>query len=203
MGKYLCKKAEELGITQFPVTVLYARPRTLRQIFSTVVSDTADTIRDYIKVIDPSFIQGRAGGTRNTSHYYLAPRALLYVEFVDKTAGVVAINPGNHVNKISIFSKFKAHVINIAVRLDAIFPGGMLAHMDWDKIETKFLVQKNDCITTWNALLNQVIKEKQTPEELQQLEAERNEFDHEVKLIEKDEKEKADNFRRLLDKYRD
>ena len=204
MGKNIRKQAEELGFTNFPLTVLFARPRTFRPIFTRLVPDVADIIRDYFKSIDPNFVQGRSGGGRNNSYYYLAPQARIYAEVFDRMVGFNVNVPENHLNEILIFSKYKAHLLNIVWRLEGIFPGGMLAHLDFIKIEKKFNVKKEDYISTWNTLLDQCeIIKKPTAEYLQELEAERKEFDRELDLIEMDELDSAKKFRKTLDKYRD
>lgn len=172
--------------------------------FSKFVGDTADTIRDYLTMIDPTTMVGRSGSGRNNTYYYLAPRAKVYVEVIRKTVGMNANNPGNMVNKINIYSKFRAHTMAIASRLDNIFPDGMLAHMNWGQIEKKFFVSREHCIATWNSLLSEAtVEEKPSPEELARRDAERKEFDEELDLIELDEEDHANRFRRLLNKYRD
>lgn len=204
MGKKLRIRAEELGFTNFPLIILYARPRRLRVTFTTFVGDTADTIHDYLKRIDPSTLVDRSGSGRNNTYYYLAPRIRVYVEVIRKTAGMNANDPGNMVTKINIFSKFRAHTINIASRLDDIFPDGMLAHLDWNKIEKKFQVSRAEGVTTWHSLLSQaVVAEKPSPEELARREAERKEFDQELEIIERDEQEHVKKFKSTMDKYRD
>ena len=206
MGKQVQKQAVELGFTKFPLTILYSRPRRLRPTFSMLVCDTADAIRNYIQMIDASSVVGRSGGTRSTTHYYLAPKARLYVEVIRKTVGVNANDPGNIINQINIFSKYRAHVISIAQRLNDIFPDGMLPHMDWMKIEKKFGVLREDCIAKWKALLAQVPREERSlpsPEEQARLESEREEIDKELEFLERDERSRSRRFRKTLDKYRD
>lgn len=142
MGKKVRKQAEELGLTKLRRTILYARPRKTRMIFSKRVPDTADAIRDYINLLDPSFVQGSSGGGRNNTFYYLAPQANLYVEVADTAAGFVVHNPKNHAIQISIFSDNDEHIRGIANAVNQRFADGILAHMDWKKIEKKIQSQE-------------------------------------------------------------
>ena len=112
MGKNVAKEAEKLGFISFPLTVVYAQPRSFRPTFSTLVCDTADTVRDYLKALDPSMIHGRSGGGRNTTNYYLSPKVRVYVEVIDKIAGFNAQKLENHLNQINIFSKFRYCLFN-------------------------------------------------------------------------------------------
>ena len=153
MGKKVRKQAEELGLTKLRTTMLYARPRKTKMTFSKYVPDIAHAIRDYIKLLDPSFVQASSGGGRNNTYYYLAPQANLYVEIVDKAVGFVVINPVNHAIQISIFSDNDEHIRGIAKAVNQRFADGILAHMDWKKIEKKFKVKREDCIAAWKALL--------------------------------------------------
>lgn len=153
MGKKVPKRAEELGLTKLRMTILYARPRKIRTTFSKYVPDTADAIRDYVSPLDPSLVQGRSGGGRNNTYYYLAPEVNLYVEVADKAAGFVVVNPANHAIQISIFCDNDEHVRGIANAVNQRFADGILAHMDWKKIEKKFKVKREDCIAAWKALL--------------------------------------------------
>ncbi|MHA1266018.1 MAG: hypothetical protein ACTSRS_12370 [Candidatus Helarchaeota archaeon] len=172
--------------------------------FTIFVGDTADTIRDYLRRIDPSTLVDRSGSGRNNTYYFLAPRVRIYVEVIRKTAGLNANDPGNMVTKINIFSKFRAHTINIASRLNNLFPDGMLAHLDWNKIEKKFHVSRSEVLAAWHSLLSQVVNEERpSPEELARREAERKEFDHELKILERDELEQTKKFKKVIDKYRD
>jgi hypothetical protein len=204
MGNKMRKQAEELGFMEFPMTVLYTRPRNLRPTFATTICDNVDVIRAYLKQLDPAFSQDRSGGSRNTTHYFLAPQLKVYVELVSKTVGQVIYNPANHVNEIKVYSKFKAHVINIVSRLDEIFPDGMLRHMDWTKIENTFMALKEEAIQTWKTYLaDRPERERPTDQEIQKVEAEQKEVDDELVVKEFDEEDQAKKFRKVYDKYRD
>lgn len=135
MGKKVRKRAGELGLTKLRMTILYARPRKMRMIFSKYVPDTADAIRDYVSTLDPSFVQSSSGGGRNNTYYYLAPQANLYVEVADKATGFALPNPANHAIQINIFSDNDEHIREIADAVNQQFADGILAHMDWKKTE--------------------------------------------------------------------
>ncbi len=147
------KQANKLGLTKLHKTILYARPKKIRMTFNRTVSDVEGRIRDYAKLLDTSFSQDRSGGGRSSVSYYIAPKANLYVEVVNKVKGFGAVNPGNRVLQISIFTDRDEHVRKIADIINQIWDDGVLAHINWEKIEKTYKVKKEDCITAWNALL--------------------------------------------------
>ncbi|MHA1649668.1 MAG: hypothetical protein ACTSYB_05705 [Candidatus Helarchaeota archaeon] len=156
MGKKVRKQAQKLGFTNLPVTELYARARKIKTTFSKYVPDVARVIYDYIMLQDPSMLHDRSGGGRNNSYYYLSEKLQLYVEVFDKAAGFVVANPSNHAIQIKIYTKDEDLVRTIANAVNSIYvdADGMLAHMDWRKIEKKFKVKRDDCIATWKKFLN-------------------------------------------------
>lgn len=153
MGKQIQKQAEKLGLTKIKLTILYARPKKIRMTFSKYKPGTADTIRNYLKTIDPSFLESSSQKMRSMVFYNLAPQVSLYVEIEDKLAGYAAPNPANHVIQIKIYTDNEEHVRGIANAVNARWPDGILPHMVWDKIESKYGVKREDAIATWNGLL--------------------------------------------------
>ncbi len=146
-------QANNLGLTKLRMTLLYARPKKLRMLFSKYKPDTADVIEDYMKLIDPSFVEGSSGGMRNITYYCLAPQEKFYVEIVDKAAGFMIVNPANHSIQISIFSDNDEHIRGIANTVNQLWEDGILPHMVWKKIEKKYKIKREDAIATWNRFL--------------------------------------------------
>jgi len=153
MGKEIQKQAEKLGLTRLKLTILYARPKNVRMTFSKLKPGTADTIRDYMKTIDPSFVESSSRKMRNMVFYNLAPQVNLYVEIEDKLAGYAAPNPANHALQIKVYSDNEEHIRGIANAINARWPEGILTHIIWDKIESKYGVKREDAIATWKELL--------------------------------------------------
>lgn len=142
------KNAEKLGLTELPKVVLYARPRKIRQTASKIVPRCNRVIKEYIKQLDPSLIEGRSRST----YYCIAPQINLYVEIYDKVFTMI-YNPGEHCLKVSIFSDNSGYIREVAKILNQQWEDGILAHMDWPKIEKVYNVNREDCITIWNEIL--------------------------------------------------
>ncbi len=153
MGSKIRKEAENIGLTKQRLTQIYARARRIRMTFTKYIPDTTDAIRDYVNLIDPTFKQDRSGGGRNNSFYYMSTTANIFVEVFDKAAGFAVTNPDNHAMQINIYSNNDEHIRGIAKAVNGIFEDGMLAHLDWKKIEGKFKVKPEDGIAIWNTLL--------------------------------------------------
>ncbi len=163
--------AEGLGLIELPLTILYGRPRRVEYIdrigddlaflltgmsFKQKIPDIILVVGKYCKEVmdDASF--KRAGPTigRTSRATYLAPKAKLYVELETRLASGLAMKASNVVAEIKIFSENKTHVTEIANIINNLFTDGLLANMDWEKVEAKFEVKREDCIATWKSLLS-------------------------------------------------
>ncbi|MHA1279116.1 MAG: hypothetical protein ACTSQI_21115 [Candidatus Helarchaeota archaeon] len=153
MGKKVLKLAKQLGLLGLPLYVLYGRAKKIRMTFSKYVPDVADAIRDFLTLKDENLIQGRSGGGRNNSFYYLSEALQLFVQVVDKASGFVVVNPSNHAIQFNIYTKDEELVRGIAQTINQIWEDGILAHMEWKKIEKKFKVNAEDGIAQWNKWL--------------------------------------------------
>ncbi len=151
MGKQVFYQAESLGLTKLPFTTLYAQPRHMRTLASKFKPDIVDRIRDLMKQYDSSFIEDSTGGGRNSTFYLLAPQANLYVEINDRMA--TATGPGwtahKRVSQIKIFSNNKSYIREIAHILNKIWDNEILKHINWEKIEKKYDVKREDAIIVW------------------------------------------------------
>jgi hypothetical protein len=152
MGSKAKKQAEKMGLTKQRLTILYGRPKKFRMTFSKNVPDVADAIRDFINFRDPNLIHDRSGGFRSISFYYVSGQ--LYVEVLDKISGALAVNPGNHVIQVNIFCEDDEIIRGIANAINQIWDDGILAHIDWKKVEGKFKVKQEDCIAAWKQWLS-------------------------------------------------
>ncbi|MFX0076445.1 MAG: hypothetical protein ACFE96_13470 [Candidatus Hermodarchaeota archaeon] len=170
MGKKLLKKAKELGYLKFRKTVLYAGAKKVRYahqwyadlldlvglpMFDTYVPDTANEIRVYLMNLDPLTKFGISRPDRKKSLYYLSTELNVFVEVEAKVSGFAAIKGNNHVIKINIYCDREELVKGIASAVSDLFVGGIVndKEMDWEKIEDKFKVSRDECISAWNAVL--------------------------------------------------
>ncbi|TFG00163.1 MAG: zinc-ribbon domain-containing protein [Promethearchaeota archaeon] len=64
----------------------------------------------------------------------------------------------SHVLKITIYTDDEEKRNKIAQIINDIFYDGMLANIDWNKIEKKYNVRREDCIKTWQMVLGQNLK---------------------------------------------
>lgn len=148
-------QADKLGLSSHHLTILYAQGRSVHMMFSRSKPDLADVIRDHINLKDPSFVQDLSGGGKNNTHHYLSQKMNLYVELLDRVKGwgPSMMSPTNHLIQISIFTNSYEVVRDIAQALNKVWEDGMLAHIDWNKMEEMYKIHRADYITTWNAVL--------------------------------------------------
>lgn len=146
------KQADELGITKLKKTILYGHPTHTRRTFGRIVPDFDREMRDYIRQYDPSAVEGRAGGSRSHTYYLLAPQVKVYIEDTTKLTGWGDTNT-NHALRITIFTDNDGYLRGIANLLNNLWDGKIIENIIWKKIEKSYKVKKEDCITTWNELL--------------------------------------------------
>jgi len=154
MGKNAKNEARKLGFHHLPLTTLYGRPKKMKMMFSKYKPDTVKHIGNYLKSIDPSFIEASSGGGRNNTFYLLAEQARLYVELEDKMSGFNAHDTSNHVERIKIYSEKPGHVREIAKIINQIWDDGIFPHMEWEKLEKKYKVSREEIMAKWNELLS-------------------------------------------------
>jgi hypothetical protein len=156
MGSKVQKQAQQLGFIKARHITLYARPRKLRMTFSKSVPDVVDAIRDYIALQDSTLTIDKSGGGRNISFYILAPKAQIYVEaLIDMKGAIVvkAVNTSNMAIQINIYSNNDEYIRGIANAVNILYEDGMLAHLEFNKFEEKFLVKQEDLIAEWEKWL--------------------------------------------------
>ncbi|NVM34619.1 MAG: hypothetical protein HWN81_03425 [Candidatus Lokiarchaeota archaeon] len=153
MGKKLQKQAMQLGLTNLPKYTFFGRPKKLKMKFSKYKPDLAYTVENWMKNLDPSTAAEESGGGRNNTFFYLASQIGMYVEIADKMAGVAVPNPGNHASKIDIYTNNEDYVRTIVRIINTIWDDGILNHLDFQKLEKKYKVRREDIINAWNAFL--------------------------------------------------
>ena len=150
------KQAFRLGMMDLPLTILYARPYVATWRKMTYHPEPKEVIEHYIKYIlkIPNYIhesKARIGRTRRWG--YLIPEISLYIEITDEVVGFKADNDENHVLQLLIHSEKEEHVQKIANLINSIYPKGVIKDMNWEKVEKKFEIFKEDCIKVWEELL--------------------------------------------------
>jgi len=109
-------------------------------------------IIEWLESIDPSTQESDAGGGRNVTFYLLSPQAGVYIEVDDRIAGTLDI-PRNHVYKMDIYGKNEDLVKQIVKITNDQWKEGVIAHLDFKKIEKKFKISSDDVINSWNQFL--------------------------------------------------
>ena len=131
MGKKIRNQANNLGLTKLRKTSLYAQAKNTRMMAVAHAPDAADAIRNYLKPLDPSFVNEGSGGGRNHTYYYLAPQLELYVEVIDKVSGFPVPKPAGHSMQINIFCENDEYIRAIANVVNNIWEDGILDHINW------------------------------------------------------------------------
>jgi len=131
MGKKIQKEAMQLGLTNLPKYTFYAQPRKVKAKASKVKPDIAYAVENspgintYVEV---------------TSRMFAKSRFTMY-------------NADKQVTKFDIYSNNEDHVRTIAKDINAIWDEGMIPHLNFEKLEKKFKVGKEDIMSTWNTFL--------------------------------------------------
>ena len=153
MVKQIEKDAMQLGLTKLPKYTFYGRPKEIKMKFSKYKPDTAYVVEDWMTSVDPSCAMKESAGARSSKFYYMSTQLGVYVEVYNKMAGVTAFNPDNYVSQIDIYTNNEDHVRAIAKGFNSLWDDGIVANIDYKKIEKKFKVKEEDVINQWNAFL--------------------------------------------------
>ncbi|MFX1427369.1 MAG: hypothetical protein ACFFBE_13015 [Promethearchaeota archaeon] len=155
MGKNVQREAMQLGLTKLPKYTFYTQPRKVKAKYSKVKPDIAYTVENWMTNIDPSIKMSESGG-RKSGYYYLAPGINTYVEVQSKMfakSRFTMYNADKQVTKFDIYTDNEDHVRTLAKDINAIWDDGMVPHLNYEKLEKKFKVGKEDIISTWNSFL--------------------------------------------------
>ena len=155
MGKNVKKEAMKLGLTNLPEYTFYTQPRQVKAKASKVKPDIAYVVENWMTSIDSSTEMGESGG-RTSEYHYLAPGLNTYVEVESKMfakSRFTMYNADKQVTKFDIYTDNEDHVRTIAKEMNAIWDDGMVPHLNFEKLEKKFKVGKEDIMSSWNTFL--------------------------------------------------
>ena len=153
MVKQIEKDAMRLGLTKLPKSTFFGRPKKIKMKFSKYKPDTAYVIENWMTSVDPSLAMKESAGARSSRFYYMSTQLGVYVEVYNKMAGMAAFNPDNYVSQIDIYTNNEDHVRAIVKGFNSLWDDGIVANIDYKKIEKKFKVKEEDVINQWNAFL--------------------------------------------------
>ncbi len=155
MGKGTKKEAMQLGLTNLPKYTFYCQPKKVKAKASKVKPDIAYVVENWMTSIDPSTKMSESGG-RTSEYFYLAPGINTYVEVTSRMfakSRFTMYNADKQVTKFDIYTNNEDHVRAIAKDTNAIWDDGMIPHLNFQKLEKKFKVGKEDIMSTWNTFL--------------------------------------------------
>ncbi len=155
MGKGVKKEAMQLGLTNLPKYTFYCQPKKVKAKGSKVKPDIAYVVENWMPSIDPSTKMSESGG-RTSEYFYLAPGINTYVEVTSRIfakSSFTMYNADKQVAKFDIYTNNEEHVRAIAKDTNAIWDDGMIPHLNFEKLEKKFKVGKEEVINQWNAFL--------------------------------------------------
>ena len=107
----------------------------------------------YLTSLDRTTEFGISRPDRNKSLYYLSPELNVFVEVEAKMSGFTALIAKNHIIRINIYCDNEEYIKGIAHAVSDLFIGGNVNDMEWEKIEKKFKVSREECISAWKAVL--------------------------------------------------
>ncbi len=154
-GKRIIKQANELGFLELPLTVLYGRPRKIKQTFSKIIPDYVAILRDWMTWKDPECLMKVDRGGRKRRDIFLSVKEKIYIENFGKVSGFGGYDTDNHVFQISFWTENDEVIREFVKSINEKFAdvGGILDHIRWDKIKKQYKVEKEDCLPAWNKYL--------------------------------------------------
>lgn len=155
MGKGVKKEAIQLGLTNLPKYTFYCQPKKVKAKASKVKPDIAYVVENWMPSIDPSTKMSESGG-RTSEYFYLAPGINTYVVVTSRMfakSRFTMYKADKQVTKFDIYTNNEEHVRAIVGNMNAIWDDGMIPHLNFEKLEKKFKVGKEEVINQWNAFL--------------------------------------------------
>ena len=119
-------------------------------------------IANWLINIDTSTEQSElgSGSGRKITFYVLSPQAGIFIEVDDQIAGMIDI-PENHVYKMDIYTQNgdiytqNGDLVKQLVQIvNEQWDDGILAHLDFGKIEKKFKVSAEEVTKVWSQYLS-------------------------------------------------
>jgi hypothetical protein len=150
----LYKKAEQLGITKHPETVLYLSPTKVRETFSKITNNIVRTAKALFTEKDPN-TETKVSGMKSSDATFLAPNWPAFIWIITK------------VKAMARWSVYKSHNSLIKIRLwappdvtrtivQAIIDsqqGDPLRHVRWEKMTKQFGISESDARAAWAPFL--------------------------------------------------
>lgn len=150
----LKEQAENLGFTNFPMYTFYGQPQGLKQETWKVKPKFVNSVSEWMKSSDPSVEESSPGQSLRTIFFYLlAPQLGVFVKVADLVAGYNAKKAKNHVYKMDIYTENENFVRDIVRIINDQFQDGILPNLNFEKLEKKFNVGRDDITNTWKRFL--------------------------------------------------
>lgn len=123
-----------------------------------LIPDIFFPILDYFKRVDKDrYFFGEQRKSRERHYNYISPGLRLYVEVFDIPIKTFGFGKTPHAFQVKIYSDNDQIARDVAMIPMTLFKkGGIIEESDWDGIETKFNVNREDCMAKWKTLLNVV-----------------------------------------------
>ena len=112
-------------------------------------------ITTWLLSIDTSTEQSEqgTGSGRKITFYVLSPQAGIFIELYDQIAGMIDI-PANHIYKMDIYTQNVDLVRQIVKLVNEQWEDGIIAQLDFGKIEKKFKVSAEEVTNGWKQFLS-------------------------------------------------
>lgn len=148
----LRKKAESLELTKLPLTELYFTQRVSNR---PIRKDFDLLMTQYFRMFVRDKAFKRALSRKGATYYisYLLPNSNLYVELFSEAFKSIGFGSVPHLAHIKIYSNNEVHKNQIAQASFSLIGKGGLNAINWDELEKKFNINREECINTWKALL--------------------------------------------------
>ncbi|MHA2282436.1 MAG: hypothetical protein ACXAC5_16455 [Promethearchaeota archaeon] len=153
MGRKLQKQAKSIGLTNLPKYTFYCQPKGIKTKFSTTKPKFIYPIVDWLRSFDQSVQDDDTGSARQVWSFILAPQAGVYIESTSKIAGFNARSASNYVSQVDIYTENADIVKEVVKILYYQWEDGMVNHVNFEKIEKKFKVKRDDIINAFNSFL--------------------------------------------------
>ena len=150
----LYKKAEQLGITQHPETVLYLSPRKVRETFTKITNNVVRDVKELFNNADPS-TEEKTSGSRSSVATFLAPKWGAFIWITSKLKALARWSMYKSFNSLVQIRLWSPPDITRTIVQSIIDSqeGDPTRFVKWEKMTKEYKISQADALAAWQPFL--------------------------------------------------
>lgn len=147
-------KAQELGLTQHPETVLYLSPRKVRETFTKITNNVVRDVKELFNNTDPS-TEEKTSGSKSSEATFLAPKWGAFIWITTKLKAMARwsmYKSFNSLVQIRLWAPPDVTRTIVQTIIDSQ-EGDPTRFVKWEKMTKQYKVNEADAMAAWQPFL--------------------------------------------------